>query len=105
MVQLLPVLEQVARAKRPLFVVARKVTGEALATLILNTQRGSLRACVANTEGSSVRTQIERVVARTTGGVVFHDEAWIRLQDATLDQLGKAGRVESREATTTFTTT
>jgi hypothetical protein len=98
--ELLPILEQVARAKQPLFIAARSVGAEVLATLITNTQKGILRACVVCTGASSDPRRIERLIAQRTSTCVFHDDAGRSLEMATLDQLGHAKKVEARTTTT-----
>jgi len=93
--ELLPILEQVAHAKEPLFIVSRSVTGEVLATLITSAQKGVLHACVVCTGTSSDPRRIERLVADRTSTHVFHDEAGRSLEMAALAQLGRAKRVEA----------
>jgi hypothetical protein len=102
MMELLPILEQAARDEQPLLIVTRSVTGEALSTLILNTQRGTVRACVVCTEGSADPRRLERLVAKRTSAKIFGDEAAIPLESASLSQLGQAARVEAGVGYTTI---
>jgi chaperonin GroEL len=93
--ELLPILEQVAKAKEPLLVLARQVAGDVLATLIRNAQKGVLRVGVISTgSGGDART-VEQLVARRTSTRIFQDEAGVSIATATLEQLGRAARVEA----------
>jgi hypothetical protein len=100
---ILPILEQVARSGRPLLVVAPRVMGDALPTLIMNTQVGRLRACVVTPSPTADPSALFRLVARGTSATVFHDEAALHLESATLGQLGRARRAETRQGVTVIT--
>ena len=103
MKEILPLLEAIAQTGKPLLIISEDLDGEALATLIVNKMRGTLKVAAVKAPGfGDRRKEILNDIATITGGTLITDEVGLSLEKATLNQLGRAEKITIDKDTTTI---